>query len=251
MTKKYIFFIAFLLFLHAPLARAEHADRSPTQQDLVERLEADEKRLADWPDLARYRDDNARLGTPKPGEARVVFLGDSITDSWGRDAGEFFPGKPYVNRGISGQTTPQMLLRFRADVIALKPRVVVILAGTNDIAGNTGPSTPRMIEDNLTSMAELARANGIKVVFASILPAIDYPWRPGMRPADTIRELNAWLKAYCARAGLVYLDYYAALVATDGGLRAGLSADGVHPNAAAYAVMAPFAQKAIEQALRH
>ena len=251
MTKKYIFFIAFLLFLRAPLARAEHADRSPTQQDLVERLEADEKRLADWPDLARYRDDNARLGTPKPGEARVVFLGDSITDSWGRDAGEFFPGKPYVNRGISGQTTPQMLLRFRADVIALKPRVVVILAGTNDIAGNTGPSTPRMIEDNLTSMAELARANGIKIVFASILPAIDYPWRPGMRPADTIRELNAWLKAYCARAGLVYLDYYAALAATDGGLRAGLSADGVHPNAAAYAVMAPLAQKAIEQALRH
>lgn len=222
---------------------------SPTVQILSERLDADEKRLADWPDLSHYRDDNARLGAPKPGEARVVFLGDSITEAWGRDASDFFPGKPYVNRGIGGQTTPQMLLRFRADVIALKPSIAVILAGTNDIAGNTGPSTLAMIEDNLASMAELARANGIKVVFASVLPTTGYPWRTQVRPTGTIRELNTWLKAYCAHERLVYLDYYDAMVGTDGGLRPGLSGDGVHPNITGYAVMAPLAQKAIERAL--
>lgn len=236
-----------LLLLHAAIGMAQTA--SPTSQALAERLDAAEKLLVDWPNLSRYRDDNARLGAPKAGQRRVVFLGDSITEAWGRDADDFFPGKPYVNRGIGGQTTPQMLLRFRADVIALKPSVVIILAGTNDIAGNTGPSTPAMIEDNLVSMAELARANGIKVVFASILPTTSYPWRMQVHPADTIRELNAWLKAYCARERLVYLDYYSAMAGPDGGLRSGLSGDGVHPNAAGYAVMAPLAQKAIERAL--
>lgn len=247
--KKYTF--PLLLLIHAGLAFAQNPTQGTHLQTLAGRIDVDEKRLADWPEFTRYRDDNARLAAPAPGEARVVFFGDSITDGWGRGAGEFFPGKPYVNRGISGQTTPQMLVRFRADVIALKPSAVVILAGTNDIAGNTGPSSLEMIEDNLASMAELARANGIKVVLASVLPASAYPWRAGVRPANTIRELNAWMKAYCAREKLVYLDYYAAMADSQGGLRGALSGDGVHPNTAGYAVMAPLAQRAIEQALTH
>jgi acyl-CoA thioesterase I len=178
-----------------------------------------------------------------------VFMGDSITDAWGRGTGEFFPGKPYVNRGISGQTTPQMLIRFRPDVIALQPKVVVILAGTNDIAGNTGPSTPQMIEDNLMSMADLAKANGIRVVLASVLPAADFPWRPGLQPAPKIRDLNQWIKSYCADKGYIYLDYYSAMANEAGGLPRNLSNDGVHPTKAGYDIMAPLAQKAIEIAL--
>lgn len=203
----------------------------------------------DWPNLARYREENAKLSPPAPGENRVVFMGDSITDAWGRSAGEFFPGKPYLNRGISGQTTPQMLVRFRPDVIALQPKVVVILAGTNDIAGNTGPSTPRMIEDNFMSMADLAKANGIRVVLASILPAADYPWRPGLQPAGKIRELNLWIKSYCAEKGYTYLDYYSAMVDQAGGLPKTLSQDGVHPNKRGYDIMGPLAEKAIAAAL--
>ncbi|WP_414706861.1 P1 family peptidase [Rudaea sp.] len=215
-------------------------------------LVQDDKRSADWPELSRYREDNARLAAAALDKNRVVFFGDSITDFWGRgeDNGEFFPGKPYVNRGISGQTTPQMLVRFAQDVVALKPHVVVVLAGTNDIAGNTGPATPQMIEDNYAAMAAIARRNDIRVVFASILPAKAYPWRLGIRPVPAIREVNAWLKAYCAREKLVYLDYYSAMADTDGGMRAGLSSDGVHPNAAGYAVMAPLAQRAIDEALK-
>lgn len=236
--------------LYAGLALAQTA--TPTPDMLAQRLAATEKRLADWADLARYRDDNARLAAPKGGEARVVFMGDSITDFWGRGTGVFFPGKPYVNRGISGQTTSQMLVRFRADVIALKPRVVVILAGTNDLAGNTGPATLGMIEDNLTSMAELARANGIKVVLASVTPVNDYV-DAGMttgRPPQKIVELNAWIRSYAQRERFVYLDYYDALLDTRHALKKDLSADGLHPNAAGYAVMAPLAQQAIEQALK-
>ena len=243
--------LPFLLLLPTEAAFTQPPNTSPTLQILAERLDADERQLADWANLARYREDNARLGAPAPGEARVVFLGDSITDGWGRGAVEFFPGKPYVNRGISGQTTPQMLVRFQADVIALKPRAVVILAGTNDIAGNTGPATPQMIEDNFSAMAAIARQNGIKVVLASILPAANYPWRPGVQSVDKIRELNAWLKDYCKREQLTYLDYYSATADAAGGMRGGLSSDGVHPNSVGYAAMAPLAQKAIEQALSH
>lgn len=206
--------------------------------------------LTDWPQLARYRQDNAALPPPAPGEQRVVFYGDSITDGWGRvDGTVFFPGKPYVNRGISGQTTAQMLVRFRQDVIDLKPAAVVILAGTNDIAGNTGPSTLEMIEDNLRSMAELARANGIRVVLASVLPVSDYPWRPGLHPAGKVQELNAWLRGYARDTGAVYLDYHGAMSNAEGGLDPKLAADGVHPTPAGYEMMAPLAQRAIDQAL--
>jgi lysophospholipase L1-like esterase len=206
--------------------------------------------LLDWPDLARYRAENAALPQPAPGENRVVFMGDSITDAWGHGSA-FFPGKPYVNRGISGQTTPQMLIRFRPDVIALKPKVVVILAGINDIAGNTGPSTPEMTENNLTSMAELAKANNIRVVLASILPAAGFPWRPGINPVDQIREINRWIQDYCNRNGYTYLDYYSAMADPSSGMKKDLTIDGVHPNAAGYAVMTPLAENAISEALKH
>src|SRR5205814_4978202 len=163
---------------------------------------------------------------------RVVFIGNSITDGWAKYFPTEFPGKPYVGRGIGGQTTPQMLVRFRQDVIALRPRVVVILAGTNDIAGNTGPSTLEMIEDNLASMAELARANGIRVVLASVLPVFDYPWRRGLEPAPKIVALNAWIKAYAERVGATYVDFHGAMADERNGMKSGLSSDGVHPNAA-------------------
>jgi acyl-CoA thioesterase-1 len=205
--------------------------------------------LLDWPNLARFREANAMLPPPAASENRVVFFGDSITEGWSR-GGDFFPGKPYVNRGISGQTTPQMLVRFRQDVIALHPKVVVILAGTNDIAGNTGPSTPEMIEDNLASMAEIAAANSIQVVLSSILPAFDYPWRPGLQPAPKIAVVNEWMKEYAKRHQHVYLDYYSAMVDERKGLREQYGADGVHPNKAGYDVMAPLAERAIAETLR-
>lgn len=212
------------------------------------RVQAMQQRLLDWPGLARYREDNARLPPREPG--RVVFYGDSITDGWGRIPGTtFFPGLPYVNRGISGQTTAQMLVRFRQDVIALHPEVVVILAGTNDIAGNTGPATLEMIGDNLRSMTQLAQANGIRVVLASVLPASAYPWRPGHQPATKIRALNAWIAQYARESGAVYLDYHGALANAEGGLDEKWAVDGVHPTPAGYAVMAPLARQAIDLAL--
>jgi lysophospholipase L1-like esterase len=204
----------------------------------------------DWPNLARYRSANAELAPPKKNENRVVFFGNSITESWAQYFPAMFPGKPYIGRGISGQTTPQLLVRFRQDVVALKPKVVAILAGTNDIAGNTGPSTLEMIEDNLQSMTEIAKANGIRVVLSSVLPVYDYPWKPGLEPAPKIVALNKWLKAYAAKAGAVYLDYHSAMADERQGMRAGLANDGVHPTEAGYRVMAPLAEKAIAEALR-
>ncbi len=207
--------------------------------------------LADWAQLGRYAAENAALPLPSAGERRVVFYGDSITDGWGRrpGTGPFFPGKPYVNRGISGQTTPQMLVRFEQDVVRLRPAAVVILAGTNDVAGNTGPETPEMIEDNFRAMTAIAKANGIKVVLASITPAYAYPWKPEIKPVAEIQTLNAWLKGFCATEGIVYLDYYTPLADARGGMREGTSFDGVHPNAAGYAVMSPLAEKAVAEAL--
>lgn len=208
-------------------------------------------KLDDWPQLARYKAENAALGPVGPGEQRVVFYGDSLTDNWGHrpEMGEFFPGKPYVNRGISGQTTPQMVVRFRQDVINLHPSVVVILAGTNDVAGNTGPMTPEMTEDNFRSMVDLAKSNGIRVIVASILPAADFSWRKGLMPAPKIKLLNAWLQGYCVNHSVTYLDYYSAMATPDGGMKPGISVDGVHPNAQGYAIMGPLAQAAIDKTL--
>jgi len=204
----------------------------------------------DWPQLNRYRDANAALPEPSPNAPRVVFFGDSITDNWSRKPNTFFPNKPYINRGISGQTTPQMLIRFQQDVVHLKPAAVVILAGTNDIAGNTGPSTPAMIEDNFRSMAAIARANGIKVILASITPAEIYPWRRTIHPTTIILEVNQWLKQFAAQQGFTYLDYYTAMADDKGAMKPGLASDGVHPTPEGYAVMAPLAEAAIAQALK-
>ncbi|MBZ5702169.1 MAG: SGNH/GDSL hydrolase family protein [Acidobacteriia bacterium] len=237
--------LVFLLGLILAQTAAAQQSADPCETLKRERQEMEAK-LRDWPDLARYREDNAKLGAPASGESRVVFFGDSITEFWNLPAS--FPGKPYVNRGISGQTTPQMLLRFRQDVIALKPKVAVILAGTNDIAENAGPTTLAAIEGNLMSMAELARKNEIRVVLASVLPAARYPWRPEIRPVEKILALNAWMKEYAAQEGLVYLDYYAAMADEKQGLKAALTGDGVHPNDAGYAMMAPLAAEAIARA---
>jgi lysophospholipase L1-like esterase len=238
-----------LVWSQTPPAPPPASDTSDIA-NLRTQLERSQRTLQDWPNLARYRDANSSLAAPAAGENRVVFMGDSITDNWGRKYGQFFPGKPYVNRGIGGQTTPQMLLRFRPDVVALKPAVVVILAGTNDIAGNTGPMTLEAIEDNLTSMAELAKANNIRVVLAAVMPVCDYI-RPQTerRPPEKIVALNTWIKDYAARNRFVYLDYFTALLDEKQMLRREWTADGLHPNAAGYEVIAPLAEKAIAAAL--
>ena len=182
-------------------AGADWAPAPPLKADSLSDYQrsVETRQRNDWADLARYRGANAALGAPKPGETRVVFMGNSITDAWAKSFPTMFPGKSYVGRGISGQTTPQMLVRFRQDVIALQPKVVVILAGINDIAGNTGPSTQAMIADNLMSMTEIAKANGIRVVLSSVLPAYDFPWRPGIGPAPKVVALNAWMRCYAAQ----------------------------------------------------
>ena len=203
----------------------------------------------DWANTSRFKDANTKLPTPSSGENRVVFMGNSITEGWINTDPDFFAGKAYVNRGISGQTTPQMLVRFRPDVINLKPAVVVILAGTNDIAGNTGPSTLEMIMDNLVSMAELAKANRIKVVLSSVLPAFDYPWKPGLEPAPKIVKLNEMIKNYAEKNNIVYLDYFSSTVDERNGLKKELSGDGVHPNMDGYKIMEPLAEAAIKKAL--
>jgi lysophospholipase L1-like esterase len=248
------------LIVGAPLiarARAEAREQNAPATDPCSALTPYQKSqldrtLNDWAFLAKYKAANAALGAPAPNENRVVFMGDSITEGWGEKnpaRGEFFPGKPYVNRGISGQTTPQMLVRFRDDVIALKPEAVVILGGINDIAENTGPTTLEEIEGNITSMAELARAGGIRVVLCSVLPASDFPWHRGLEPAPKVRALNAWMKDYAAKNDLVYVDYYSAMATPDGGMKPELASDGVHPTKAGYAIMAPLAEKGIAQAL--
>jgi lysophospholipase L1-like esterase len=232
----------------APAKSAMDAKATPAD-DYKTRHE--EQLRTDFGWLAKFREANLSLGAPAAGENRVVFMGDSITEGW-HFAGEdgWFNGKPYINRGISGQTTPQMLVRFRQDVIALQPKVVVILAGTNDIAGNTGPMTLEQTEDNLASMAELADANNIRVVLCSILPAFDYPWKPGLEPAPKILKINSWMKEYAARKGFVYVDYHAAMRNSQEGLSPTLSKDGVHPLPAGYAVMRPLVEIGIAKALR-
>lgn len=209
--------------------------------------EAEERLHRDWAWLARYQAANAAL---RPSRApRIVFIGDSITQGWiDKVPGFFSEGR--IDRGIGGQTTPQMLLRFRQDVIDLAPAAVQIMGGTNDIAGNTGPMTPEQTKANIMSMAELARANGIRVILASIPPAANFPWRPGLSTAPKIGAMNAWLKDYAARIGATYADYWDALHDGDA-LRSALTYDGVHPNEAGYAVMAPVAERAIRASLSH
>ena len=201
----------------------------------------------DWANLNRFNMQNAELGMPGANEQRVVFMGNSITEGWLSIRPEFFAGKPYVNRGIGGQTTPQMLLRFRQDVINLQPAVVVILAGINDIAGNSGPSTIDMITDNIFSMAELARSNNIKVVLCSVLPANDFSWNPGLQPAEKVIELNTRLKAYAEKHYMGYVDYFTTMANERNGLKIELGEDGVHPNAAGYAIMEPLVEEAIAE----
>ena len=176
-------------------------------------------------------------------------MGDSITEFWSALCPEFFAGKPYINRGISGQTTPQMLIRFRADVIALKPTIVVLLAGANDIAGNTGPSTLEMILDNIISMAELAKANQIEMILCSLLPAYDFPWKTGSFPAEKIVTFNAMLKNYADANEILYLDYYSAMVDERKGLKTAYADDGVHPNKTGYEVMGPIVEEALVNVL--
>ena len=204
----------------------------------------------DWANLNRFKEENKNLPVPVLNEDRIVFMGNSITEGWLQLSPDFFSGKSYVNRGIGGQTTPQMLLRFRADVIDLRPKVVVILAGTNDIAGNTGPMTLDEIMNNLKSMSELAVANGIKVILCSVVPAFDYPWRSGQNPNEKIPELNKMIQEYAKENKHIYLDYFSAMVDNNNGLQAKLSEDGVHPNLTGYKVMQPLVEKAITQALQ-
>lgn len=255
--------LATALLISVPAARSQQEPLKAADTDvaaLSAKLTSAQKTLDDWPNLNRYREANTKVVPPEKKETRVVFMGDSITDAWVRpEYGGFFPGKPYIDRGISGQTTPQMLVRFRPDVIALQPKAVVILAGTNDLAGNTGPMPVSAIEDNLVSMAELASTNKIHVVLASVLPVSNYGHdRTGnpidmrtKRPPEKILEFNAWIKKFASANGYVYLDYFSATVDDQGLLKRDLSEDGLHPNAKGYSVMAPLAEQAIQAALKH
>lgn len=210
---------------------------------------AEKLRAQDWANLNKYQSENAMLRHVAPGEKRVVFMGDSITEFWSISDPEYFRTRSYINRGISGQTTPQMLERFQADVVALQPDTVVILAGINDIAGNTGPTTLDNIANNLYSMAELARANQIKVILCSVLPAYDFPWNPNQKPAEKIIALNTMIKNYADEKGILYLDYFSSMKDERNGLKAEYSGDGVHPNKKGYQIMAPLAEKVITEVL--
>ena len=260
MSRRLLVIVAALLVAVAEIIAAQQTLPVPSCDALATALNAlvrNDGRVRDWGNLARYRQANRELPPPSPNEQRVVFMGDSITDAWPQPKfGTFFAGKPYVGRGISGQTTPQMLVRFRQDVIDLTPMVVVILAGTNDIAGNTGPLTNEEIQGYLQSMSELARVHGIRVVLSSVLPVSAHHQpltsplpQTSLRPMTRIRALNAWIKSYAATSGHVYLDYFSAMVDDTGQLRAELSEDDLHPNAKGYAIMGPLAEAAIARAL--
>lgn len=205
-----------------------------------------EAKLADWPQLDYYRAANAALPAATAGQDRVVFFGASVAEFWGKRGGQFFPGKPYINRGIGGQTSAQMVVRFRQDVINLHPVAVVFLESTNDISQEM---EPEMSEDNWQSIAELAKANGIRMILTSITPSSHFPWNPGLHPAETIRTRNAWLKEYAASHLLTYVDFDPVLANAEGGMKAELTVDGVHPNKEGYVAMAPLVQAAIDKTL--
>jgi lysophospholipase L1-like esterase len=250
MKKRNLFTILTFLFLTGTVLSGQNKTTEPASEQREARKKVQEELFHnDWANLGRFRDDNKKIGLPARGEVRVVFMGNSITEGWSRLDSGFFAGRPFINRGISGQTTPQMLIRFKPDVVNLKAEVVVILAGINDIAGNTGPSTIEMIEDNLSSMVEVAQANKIRVVLSSVLPAYDFPWRPGMEPAEKVVKLNSWIKSFAATHNCIYLDYFTPMSDEKHALKTGYTEDGVHPNLAGYKVMEPLAEEAIKKAL--
>ncbi|MDW5265884.1 MULTISPECIES: GDSL-type esterase/lipase family protein [Acidobacteriaceae] len=222
------------------------ASTAPSATDMAKEVATMRSKLADWPQLEHYRAANAALQPVAAGEQRVIIYGASVAEYWGTRGGPFFPGKPYLNRGIGGQTSSQMLVRFRQDVIHLHPAAVVFLESTNDISQNM---EPQVSEDNYQSIAELAKANGIQMILTSITPSDHFLWNPGMHPAEIIRTRNAWLKEYAASHSLIYVDFFPALANADGGMKADLTIDGVHPNKEGYALMAPLVQAAIDQAL--
>ncbi len=245
-------FAAVLLHAQEPDASRPVPQSAPAKvehppQYYVWKKAHDAELLVNFGDLDRFRKSDAELPAPKPGENRVVFMGDSITEDWKLE--KSFAGKPYINRGISGETSPQMLVRFRQDVIDLHPKVVLILAGTNDIMENTGPMTTEESGAMIASMADLAVVNNIQVVLCSVLPSSEFAWSPALKPAPKIVELNAWIKNYAAEKGYIYVDYYSALADEYGGLPDALSNDGVHPSPAGFAIMAPLAEAGIEKAL--
>ena len=210
----------------------------------------EDSKSLDWANLARYEDDNLKVGLPKKDERRVVFMGDSITEEWSNLYPEYFTEKGYINRGIGGQTTPQMLIRFKPDVVDLKPEIVVVLAGTNDIAGNTGPSNAKMITDNIFSMAEIAKAYQMKVVLSSILPVYEYDWAREIKdPPSTIQAVNDALKQYASDHGLIYLDYFSSMVDERQGLNSDYTSDGVHPNESGYILMSNLAEEVLSELL--
>lgn len=227
-------YISLLLFCTITLNAFAQNDRSQT----------------DWANLKKYAIENAELGVPAKGENRVVFMGNSITEFWKPIDSSFFDNKQYIDRGISGQTTPQMLIRFRPDVIELKPAVVVILAGINDIAENTGPISLNAVFGNIISMIQLATTNKIKVIVSSVLPANAFPWRPEIKPAEKVIALNAMLLAYCKSHNIIYVDYYSKMVDNEKGLEKKLSKDGVHPNLAGYKIMDTLVEEAIKKVLK-
>jgi lysophospholipase L1-like esterase len=255
-----IFFFAALAAISVPLLIAQRRAASPAAPPSASNTGRhpaayyawkkvhDAQLLVDFGGLDRFREANVALPTPKPGENRIVFMGDSITEDWHLE--KSFPGKPYINRGISGQTSPQMLVRFRQDVVDLKPKVVLILAGTNDIMENTGPMTTEQSGAMIASMSDLATTNNIQVVLCSVLPSSEFAWSPALKPAPKIVELNAWIKNYAVEKGYVYVDYYSAMTDDRGGLPPALSDDGVHPISAGFAIMAPLAEAGIHEALR-
>jgi lysophospholipase L1-like esterase len=239
-----IFLMAYMS-LTAAGARAQAT--APAAQDVTpQQIARMQAKLADWPQLGYYREANAALPAVTAGQDRVVFFGASVAEFWGKRGGAFFPGKPYINRGIGGQTSAQMLVRFRQDVIRLHPVVVVFLESTNDISQEM---TAEMSEDNWQSIMELAKANGIQMILTSITPSSHFPWNPGLHPAETIRARNAWLKEYAASHSLTYVDFYPVLANAEGGMKAELTVDGVHPNKEGYAAMAPLVQTAIDKTL--
>jgi lysophospholipase L1-like esterase len=251
---KKLIFLSVLFLLVLTISISVNAQNNKAPEPTKEQKEAwqkaqDDQLHNDWANLARFHEENKQIGFPADGEKRIVFMGNSITEGWSRLDPTFFSGKPYVNRGISGQTTPQMLIRFKPDVVNLKPSVVVILAGINDIAGNTGPSTLEMIEDNLSSMVEIAQANGIHVIMSSVLPAFDFPWRPGMEPAEKVVKLNTWIKTFAETHKCIYLDYFTPMSDERHGLKTAYTSDGVHPNLTGYKIMDPLVEEAIKRSL--